>query len=93
MIGSIGAQIGLLSFATALLMGLSVGNGLTVVLTRALIAMMVGAFAGQFVGWGAKAILRESLQRRKHEIDKAHFAAINPLNESDELEDEIPIAE
>ncbi len=85
MIGSIGAQIGLLSFAATLLVGVAVGNGLTVVLTRALAAMFAGAIVGQFAGWAAKAVLRESLQRRKHEIDTAHFDAIRAMD--DELDD------
>lgn len=80
MVGSIGAQIGLLAFAATLLVGVSVGNGLTVVLTRALVAMFVGALVGQVAGWAAKSILRDHFQRRKHEIDVAHFNAISALN-------------
>lgn len=79
MVGSIGAQIGLLAFATALLAGLAAGNSLTVVLTRALVALLGGAVVGQFAGWAAKTILREYLQRRKHDIDTAHFAASQAL--------------
>lgn len=86
MVGSIGAQIGLLAFAAALLAGLVVGNSLTVVLTRSLVAMLGGAVVGQFAGWAAKSILCEYLQRRKHNIDSAHFAATRALLDEQQLD-------
>ena len=86
MVGSIGAQVGLLAFAAALLAGVAAGNGLTVVLTRSLVAMLAGAVVGQLAGWAAKSILREHLQRRKHDIDSAHFAASQALSDEEQID-------
>lgn len=80
MVGSIGAQIGLLAFAVALFAGLAAGNGVIVVLTRALVVLFVGAIVGQFVGWAAKLVLREYLQKRKLEIDRHHFAEMRTID-------------
>jgi divalent metal cation (Fe/Co/Zn/Cd) transporter len=74
MVGSLGAQIGLLAFTIALLAGTLVGNTPTVVLLRALGALVIGAVVGQAAGWAAKQVLREYLQKRKSEIDRRHFA-------------------
>lgn len=76
MTGSIGAQIGLLAFGVALLAGLYIGNSATVILTRALIAMVLGAILGQMAGWAAKAVLRDHLQKKKLAIDQQHLTAV-----------------
>jgi hypothetical protein len=76
---SIGAQIGLLAFAVALVAGLYAGNSATVALTRALLAMVLGLFLGQMIGWGAKAVLRDHLQKKKLAIDSEHVAAVRIL--------------
>lgn len=76
MVRSIGAQIGLLAFAVALLAGLYAGNSAAVVLTRALIAMAVGAVVGQVAGWAARLVLRDHLQKKKLQIDQEHMAAV-----------------
>lgn len=80
MVRSIGAQIGLLAFGVAILAGLYAGNPATIVLTRALVVLVVGALVGQAAGWAAKQVLREHLQRKKLEIDKRHLAAVRALS-------------
>ncbi len=79
MVQSLGAQIGLLAFSVAILAGLYAGNSLTVILTRALIAMVVGSLVGQVAGWAAKVVLRDYLQKKKFEIDRAHIAGMRGL--------------
>lgn len=90
MVRSIGAQIGLLAFAVAVLAGLYAANSATVTLTRALVAMVVGAIVGQAAGWGAKLILRDHLQRKKLEIDRAHLAAVRAMTAAAAAEQEEP---
>ncbi len=75
-----GAQLGLLAFAVAIVAGLYAGNSTTVVLTRALLALLAGAVVGQFAGWAAKAVLRDHLQRKKLEIDRQHSEAVRALS-------------
>lgn len=84
MVGALGAQVGLLAFAVALIVGLAANNAPTVVLTRALLALVGGAVAGQAAGWAAKTVLREYLQKRKLDIDREHFAAMQALNRTGE---------
>jgi membrane protein DedA with SNARE-associated domain len=79
MVRGIGAQIGLLAFAVAVLAGLYSGNSVTVTLTRALVAMVIGSLVGQIAGWAAKLVLRDHLQRKKIEIDREHLAAIREM--------------
>lgn len=79
MVRSLGAQIGLLAFAVALVAGVYAGNPVTVVLTRALIALVLGTLLGQAAGWTAKLVLREYLQRQKMAIDREHLAAMKAL--------------
>ena len=75
MVGRLGAQLGLLALAFGLIAGLVVGNSPTTVLSRALLMMVMAVFLGQFVGWAAKQVLRDHLQRRKVDIDQRHVAA------------------
>jgi hypothetical protein len=79
MIRTIGAQIGLLAFAVAVIAGLYAGNSATVTLTRSIVALILGAIAGQMAGWGAKMVLRDFLQKRKLEIDQEHIAAVTTM--------------
>lgn len=79
MVGTAGAQIGLLAFAVALVAGLMAGNSATVVLIRALVALAVGAGVGQAAAWAARTVLREHLQRRKLQIDQEHLAAVQAM--------------
>lgn len=74
MIGRISAQLGLLTFAAAVLMGLSVGNSAETILERALLATVPAVFIAQFAAWCCKQVVREHVRRRKMTIDKAHFA-------------------
>ncbi len=84
MVGKLGAQLGLLAFAFGLLAGIAVGNPPTTVLTRALLIMVMAVFLGQFVGWAGKLVLRDHLQRRKFEIDRAHQEATAAASATDE---------
>ncbi len=74
------AQLGLLAFTVAILAGLYAGNSATVILTRALLALLAGAVVGQLAGWAAKAVLRDHLQRRKLQIDREHADAVRALD-------------
>ena len=83
MIRTMGAQIGLLAFTVAIVAGIYVGNPGTVVLLRGLLALLLGALIGQAVGWTAKLVLRDHLQRRKLRIDREHFEAIRAMTRAD----------
>jgi hypothetical protein len=74
---SIGAQLGLLAFAAAIVAGLYAGNSATTILVRALIVMVAACAAGQAVGWAAKQVLRDHLQRKKQAIDREHHQALH----------------
>lgn len=76
MVGTLSAQVGLLVFAVSIVAGLQAGNTVTTILTRAMIAMMLGVTIAQFAAWTAKLILRDHLQRRKMQIDLAHVEAV-----------------
>ncbi|MBP7744992.1 MAG: hypothetical protein KA383_02595 [Phycisphaerae bacterium] len=79
MIRHTGAQIGLLAFAVAVVAGLYAGNPATVILMRALLALLGGVVIGQLAGWAAKLVLRDHLQRRKLHIDREHLEAMRAL--------------
>ena len=72
MVRSIGAQLGLLAFAVAIVVGLVAGNSVTTVLIRALLVMLAACVIGQAVGWAGKLVLRDHLQRKKLQIDRQH---------------------
>lgn len=74
-----GAQIGLLAFAVAIVAGLYAGNPPTVILARALWALLLGALIGHAAGWACKLVLRDYLQRRKLAVDREHMAAVRAL--------------
>ncbi len=78
MVRCIGAQVGLLAFAVAILAGLHAGNAASTVLLRAIVVMFAAAVIGQLVAWISKLILRDHLQRRKLEIDRQHQASLKP---------------
>ena len=84
MVRSIGVQIGLLAFAVAIAAGVYANNPATVVLLRAMAAMVLGLIVGQVAGWAAKLVLRDHLQRRKLSIDQQHFEAIRLMTKADE---------
>jgi hypothetical protein len=83
MVRSIGAQIGLLAFMVAVFAGIEAGNAPSVILIRALVALVLGATVGQAAGWAAKLVLRDHLQTRKLEIDRRHFDAVRTMNAAD----------
>jgi NhaP-type Na+/H+ or K+/H+ antiporter len=80
MVRTLGAQIGLLTFAVAIVAGIYAGNSASVILTRALGALLVGAVIGQASGWAARLVLREHLQRKKLHIDRQHLEALQALS-------------
>ena len=84
MVRTTGVQIGLLAFAVASLAGIYAGNPATVVLLRALLAMLLGTLIGQAAGWTAKLVLRDHLQRKKLHIDSEHFKAMRGLAQAAE---------
>ena len=84
MVRTTGAQIGLLAFAVAIVAGVYAGNPATVVMLRALAAMLAAALVGQVAGWTAKLVLRDHLQRRKLRIDREHFEAIRNMTGTSE---------
>ncbi len=79
MVRSIAAQIALLSFAVALLAGIYAGNPPLTVLFRALIVMVAGMWIGQLIAWAIKAVLRDSLQRKKLDLDRQHVAEVDRM--------------
>jgi hypothetical protein len=79
MVRNTGTQIGLLAFAVAIVAGIYAGNSATVVLTRALVALLLGAVVGQAAGWAAKLVLRDYLMRRKLLIDRKHLEAVRAI--------------
>ena len=85
MVGSVGAQAGLLAFAIAVIAGLSAGNAPFTILTRALVGMFAAALVAQIVGWAVKCVLREHLQARKVKIDQDHYQALRGQDESADL--------
>ncbi|MBU0718536.1 MAG: hypothetical protein KJ749_09835 [Planctomycetes bacterium] len=87
MVRSIGAQLGLLAFGLAILVGLVVGNSPITILTRAVVIMVVACAVGQIIGWAARLILRDHLQRKKQEIDRQHLEAMRELAETKEEEE------
>ncbi len=89
MIGSIGAQIALLAFAVAIVAGISAGNSPTTVLTRALIAMFVALVVGKLAAWTTKLVLRDHLQHKKLEIDRAHIVPPEPAEPVEQSGDEL----
>ncbi len=84
MVRTTSVQIGLLAFAVAGLAGVYAGNPVSVVLLRALAAMLVATIVGQIAAWTAKLVLRDHLQRKKQQIDQQHFEAIRALTGADE---------
>ncbi len=84
MVRTTGVQIGLLAFAVASLAGIYAGNPATVVLLRALLAMLLATLIGQAAGWTAKLVLRDHLQRKKLHIDSEHFKAMRALTRATE---------
>ncbi len=83
MVRSTGVQIGLFAFTVALVTGLYVGNSATVVLTRALVAMVAAAVVGQLAAWATRLVLRDHLQRKKSQVDREHLAALDALSDDD----------
>ncbi len=93
MVRNIGAQIGLLAFLLAVLAGLHAGNTSTVIMSRALVALVAGAAIGQLAGWSARLVLRDYLQKRKLEIDRRHFEAVRAMaNAVSDRAPEVPVA-
>lgn len=78
MVGSVTAQIALLAFALAIVVGLYAGNSPATVLARALVAMVVALGVGTLAGWTIKLVLRDHLQCKKVAIDQAHVAPTSP---------------
>lgn len=89
LVGTTGAQIGLLAFAVAVVAGLLAGNSATVILLRAIVALLVGAGVGQAAAWTAKTVLRDYLQRRKLLIDQEHKAAVQAILTPGDVSDEV----
>lgn len=91
MVGSISAQLALFAFAVTILAGIVSGNPSATILSRSLVAMVAALMMGQLVGAISKAVLRDHLIRRKHEIDLAHARALDAIRqagaESDEVEE------
>ena len=81
MVRSIGAQLGLLAFAIAILAGLCAGNTPTTILFRALLIMVAACLVGQAVGWIGKLVLRDHLQKKKLALDREHLESVRALQQ------------
>jgi len=79
MIGSLGAQIALVAFTAAILVGLAAGNSPWTITTRALLVMAAAVFVGQAVGWFSRMLLRDHLQRAKYRIDSEHLREVEAI--------------
>ena len=75
MIGQLGAQVGLLSFAATVFAGLYAGNTATTILLRSIVALLVALLMAQTVAWMVRLVLRDHFQRSKGRIDRAHVRA------------------
>ncbi len=85
MVSSASVQVGLLAFALAIAAGLYSGNSATTVLSRALVAMVVGLVAARLAGGAMRLVLREYLQQKKYEIDR-RYAEAEQEDQSGEVE-------
>ncbi|HEY3244216.1 MAG TPA: hypothetical protein VGM03_12790 [Phycisphaerae bacterium] len=66
MVGRItGSALGLLAFAVAVFAGLSVGNPVTVILSRSVWALFIFCFIGFVLGAAAQAVVNEHRRRRE----------------------------
>ena len=70
----------MLAFLVAVVAGIEAGNAPSVILVRAMIALVLGITVGQAAGWAAKLVLRDYLQAKKLEIDRRHFDAVRAMN-------------
>lgn len=70
MVHSLGAQIGLVAFAVAILAGLHAGNSATTILTRALLALVLAVFAGQFSSFAIRLVLRDHMKQKKEAVER-----------------------
>lgn len=82
MIGSISAQVALFAFSVAIFAGIYAGNAPATILTRAMTVMAAALMLGQIVGGVGKAVVRDYLMRRKHEIDHGHSQAMERINKA-----------
>ena len=62
---AVGAALGFLAFSTTIIAGLWTRNPTSVVLARAIWAMLVFCVIGLLVGWAAQVVVREHLKRRE----------------------------
>lgn len=81
MIGSLGAQLGLLAFAVAIFAGLLAGNSAGTVLSRALMVLALAVLVGQMAAATIKLVLRDHLQRRKLAIDRQHLKEMETIRQ------------
>lgn len=75
MLSNVGAQLALLAFTAATLLGLHAGNEPATILIRAFVIMAATLALGRAVAALHRLILRDHLQGRKLSLDRAHLEA------------------
>lgn len=71
----IGAVLALFAFSVSVLAGLYVGNPVTVVLSRSILALIVFFLIGLALGAAAQAVVREHAKAREREQDRVELPA------------------
>lgn len=65
---ALGAALGLLAFSTTIIAGLWVRNPVSVILARAIWAMLVFCVIGLVLGWVVQVVVREHIKRREESL-------------------------
>lgn len=88
-----GATLGLLAFAVTVLAGLWAGNTVTVILSRAIGALLIFCFIGVALGTAAQAVVNEHRQRRE-EAARAGvaIAEASAFGSPSDSQDQAPLA-
>ena len=76
----VGAALGFLAFSTTIIAGLWIRNPASVILGRAIWAMLVFCVIGLLAGWAAQVVVREHVKQR----EEALFGSGEPRPEQHE---------
>ena len=80
-----GASLGLLAFTVAVFAGLLVGNPVTAILSRSIIALFSFCVVGFILGGIAQIVVREHENKRAKEIVDQYRKKTEALERSDEI--------
>ncbi len=82
MVRLVGASLGFLAFALAILAGVWSGNPIAVIVERAILALVLFFLLGASLGWVAQRVIDERVGQRRAEME-ARFAAAGPAGAPD----------